>query len=133
MRSSIYRVLLTHYGNWLYRKNGRGNIRYNPRTLNPRRFPPGLTHALNPGHARITKIGDTPTPPITQAPIMRFPYGVSDFHKIASERRFYIDRTDRIALIEEGGDQLLLLRPRRFGKSLWLSTLENYYDLARAA
>jgi len=63
---------------------------------------------------------------------MRFPHGISDFHKISSERRFYVDRTDRIARIEDGGDQLLLLRPRRFGKSLWLSTLENYYDLAKA-
>jgi len=63
---------------------------------------------------------------------MRFPYGISDFYKISSEGRFYIDRTDRIALIEETGDQLLLLRPRRFGKSLWLSTLENYYDLAKS-
>jgi len=63
---------------------------------------------------------------------MRFPHGISDFHKISSERQFYVDRTDRIARIEDGGDQLLLLRPRRFGKSLWLSTLENYYDLAKA-
>ena len=62
---------------------------------------------------------------------MRFPYGISNFHKISSERQFYVDRTDRIARIEDGGDQLLLLRPRRFGKSLWLSTLENYYDLAK--
>ncbi len=33
---------------------------------------------------------------------------------------------------EQAGDQLLFLRPRRFGKSLWLSVLESYYDLARA-
>jgi len=32
--------------------------------------------------------------------------------------------------MEEIGKQVLFLRPRRFGKSLWLSTLENYYDLA---
>ncbi len=63
---------------------------------------------------------------------MRFPYGISDFHKISGERRFYIDRTAHIRTVEAKGDQLLLLRPRRFGKSLWLSTLENYYDLARA-
>ncbi|MFZ1505561.1 MAG: AAA family ATPase, partial [Anaerolineae bacterium] len=44
----------------------------------------------------------------------------------------YIDRTDRIALVEEAGKQLVFLRPRRFGKSLWLSTLENYYDVAKA-
>ncbi len=63
---------------------------------------------------------------------MRFPYGIADFHKIRDGGYFYVDRTDRIPLIEDAGSQLLFLRPRRFGKSLWLSTLENYYDLARA-
>ncbi len=63
---------------------------------------------------------------------MKFPYGISDFHKIITQNYFYIDRTDRIPLIEEAGSQLLFLRPRRFGKSLLLSMLENYYDLARA-
>ncbi len=63
---------------------------------------------------------------------MHFPYGIADFRKIREGGYFYVDRTDRIALIEEAGSQLLFLRPRRFGKSLWLSTLENYYDLARA-
>jgi hypothetical protein len=63
---------------------------------------------------------------------MRFPYGIADFRKIREEGYFYVDRTDRIPLLEEAGSQLLFLRPRRFGKSLWLSTLENYYDLARA-
>ena len=63
---------------------------------------------------------------------MRFPYGIADFRKIREEGYFYVDRSDRIALLEEAGSQLLFLRPRRFGKSLWLSTLENYYDLARA-
>ena len=63
---------------------------------------------------------------------MRFPYGIADFLKIQEEGYFYVDRSDRIALLEEAGSQLLFLRPRRFGKSLWLSTLENYYDLARA-
>ncbi len=64
--------------------------------------------------------------------IMRFPYGIADFQAIIDEGYFYVDRTDRIPLIEEAGKQLLFLRPRRFGKSLRLSTLENYYDLARA-
>ena len=64
--------------------------------------------------------------------MIKFPYGLCDFHKIVSEGYFYVDRTDRIRLIEEAGSQLLFLRPRRFGKSLLLSTLENYYDVARA-
>ncbi len=62
---------------------------------------------------------------------MRFPYGLANFQAIAEEGYLYIDRTDRIGAIEAAGPQLLLLRPRRFGKSLWLSTLENYYDLAK--
>jgi len=63
---------------------------------------------------------------------MHFPYGIADFRKIREGGYFYVDRTDRIPLIENSGSQLVFLRPRRFGKSLWLSTLENYYDLARA-
>ncbi len=63
---------------------------------------------------------------------MKFPYGVSDFHKIITGGYVYVDRTAHIRTIEEAGSQLLFLRPRRFGKSLWLSTLENYYDVARA-
>ncbi|PKO20804.1 MAG: AAA family ATPase [Chloroflexi bacterium HGW-Chloroflexi-1] len=63
---------------------------------------------------------------------MKFPYGVSDFYKLITEGYFYVDRTDRIPLIEGMGDQLLFLRPRRFGKSLFLSMLENYYDVAKA-
>jgi len=62
----------------------------------------------------------------------KFPYGIADFQAIREEGYLYIDRTDRIPLMEEIGKQVLFLRPRRFGKSLWLSTLENYYDLARS-
>ena len=64
--------------------------------------------------------------------MIKFPYGISDFYRASTEGYFYIDRTDRIPLIEQAGDQLLFLRPRRFGKSMLLSMLENYYDLARA-
>jgi hypothetical protein len=64
--------------------------------------------------------------------MLKFPYGISDFYTIRTEGYVYIDRTDRIALVEEAGKQLIFLRPRRFGKSLWLSTLENYYDVAKA-
>ncbi|MFZ1628601.1 MAG: AAA family ATPase, partial [Anaerolineae bacterium] len=53
--------------------------------------------------------------------MLKFPYGISDFYTIRTEGYVYIDRTDRIALVEEAGKQLVFLRPRRFGKSLWLS------------
>ena len=63
---------------------------------------------------------------------MKFPYGLSDFSKIILGNYFYQDRTDRIPLLEEAGDQLIFIRPRRFGKSLLLSMLEHYYDANRA-
>ncbi|RKZ35409.1 MAG: AAA family ATPase [Gammaproteobacteria bacterium] len=63
---------------------------------------------------------------------MKFPYGFSDFYLLRTENFFYVDRTSHIRLIEEIGYQLLFLRPRRFGKSLLLSMLENYYDVAKA-
>ena len=63
---------------------------------------------------------------------MKFPYGISDFNAIITEEYFYVDRTDRIPLIEQAGKQLRFLRPRRFGKSLLLNLLANYYDLAKA-
>ncbi|WP_328985277.1 AAA family ATPase [Thiorhodovibrio winogradskyi] len=63
---------------------------------------------------------------------MKFPYGTADFHKIITNGYNYADRTARIRTLENVGDQILFLRPRRFGKTAWLTTLENYYDLARA-
>lgn len=62
---------------------------------------------------------------------MQFAYGLSDFSKMIMGDYFYQDRTDRILLLEEAGDQLIFIRPRRFGKSLLLSMLEHYYDLSR--
>lgn len=64
---------------------------------------------------------------------MKFPYGDSDFYQIITEGYLYVDRTDRIPLLEEAGKNLTLLRPRRMGKTLLLSMLENYYDLGKAA
>jgi hypothetical protein len=63
---------------------------------------------------------------------MKFPYGISDFATIRLENYFYQDRTGSIPDLEEAGKQLLFLRPRRFGKSLLITMLENYYDLRRA-
>ena len=65
--------------------------------------------------------------------MFKFPYGNSDFYRIQTNNYFYVDRSRHIRFIEEAGDQLLFLRPRRFGKSLLLSMLENYYDVAKAS
>jgi len=63
---------------------------------------------------------------------MKFPYGISDFRQVIGEGYYFVDRSAHIHTLEEMGKQVLFLRPRRFGKSLLLSMLENYYDVARA-
>ncbi len=63
---------------------------------------------------------------------LRFPYGTADFYTLITEGDYYVDRTNYIHLLEEKGRTLLFLRPRRFGKSLLLSMLENYYDVNKA-
>ena len=64
--------------------------------------------------------------------MIKFPYGISDFHRIRTDGYRYIDRTAFIPTLEEAGRQLIFLRPRRFGKSLLLSMLANYYDVRTA-
>ena len=96
-------------------------------------------HIISLGHAPLERSAGIPTLERGNEN-HRFPRGEDHafslrhrrFSQNPRRRLFHVDRTDRIALLEETGSQLLFLRPRRFGKSLWLSTLENYYDLARA-
>jgi hypothetical protein len=57
---------------------------------------------------------------------MKFPYGLSDFATLIRDGYWYQDRTERIAMLEAAGRQLIFIRPRRFGKSLLLSMLEHY-------
>ncbi len=64
--------------------------------------------------------------------MQKFPYGDADFYSLITENYFFVDRTHKIRLIEDMSKKLLFLRPRRFGKSLWLSVLENYYDIRKA-
>jgi len=61
---------------------------------------------------------------------LKFPYGICDFKSIIKENYVYLDRTQYIRQIENMGKSILFLRPRRFGKSLFLDTLQNYYDIA---
>ncbi len=62
---------------------------------------------------------------------MKLPYGIADFPRLIRDGYTYVDRTAHIRQMEELGDSLLFVRPRRFGKSLWLHTLSAYYDLRR--
>jgi len=64
--------------------------------------------------------------------MLRFPYGISHFPLIRKEHYLYLDRTHLLSELEAAGRQLIFLRPRRFGKSLWVSTLASYYDVKQA-
>ncbi len=58
----------------------------------------------------------------------RFPYGVSNFETLVEEGYLYVDRTAYIERLEWQGSRFhFFLRPRRFGKSLFVSVLEYYY------
>ncbi len=57
------------------------------------------------------------------------PYGISDFRRIKLENYYYVDKTHFIPKIEEQPAFLYLIRPRRFGKSLFLNMLALYYDI----
>ena len=57
----------------------------------------------------------------------RIPYGEADFRRIRLNRWLYVDKTRFVRRLEEER-YAFLIRPRRFGKSLWVSLLENYYD-----
>ena len=59
----------------------------------------------------------------------KIPYGISDFQLLASDDYYYVDKTRFIEEIERSPRFLFLIRPRRFGKSLFLTMLRLYYDI----
>lgn len=58
----------------------------------------------------------------------RIPYAVADYGRLREENFYYIDKTEFIPYLEEYSAPVFL-RPRRFGKSLFMSTLAYYYDV----
>ncbi|GAK56574.1 hypothetical protein U27_03536 [Candidatus Vecturithrix granuli] len=61
------------------------------------------------------------------------PYGQSNYKNVATQNFYYVDKTRYIELLEQMGTRFLVfLRPRRFGKSLFVSMLQHYYDCNRA-
>ncbi len=61
---------------------------------------------------------------------MKIPYGVSNFDDIRRDGYFYVDKTPFLPVLEQlGGRYLIFLRPRRMGKSLFVSLLAHYYDI----
>ena len=60
----------------------------------------------------------------------RIPYGISNFKQVRRENKYLVDKTMFFEKMELAGNFLFLVRPRRFGKSLFLSMLEAYYDIS---
>lgn len=66
--------------------------------------------------------------------MIKIPYGNSDFSDISTGGYYFVDRTNYIERLEQLGEKFLIfLRPRRFGKSLWISILQHYYGLEHRA
>ena len=59
---------------------------------------------------------------------LRYPTGMSSFSEIIEEGFTYVDKTVYIKTLTSQGKFIFLSRPRRFGKSLLLSTLEAYFE-----
>ena len=59
----------------------------------------------------------------------RIPYGMQNFEDVIKDDCYFVDKTPFIENIEESNKYFFFIRPRRFGKSLTLSMLENYYDI----
>jgi hypothetical protein len=64
--------------------------------------------------------------------VKKIPYGISDYEAIQNENYYYVDKTMYLQQIENVGAYLFFIRPRRFGKSLFLSVMESYYDILNA-
>ena len=60
--------------------------------------------------------------------LKRFPIGVQDFASIRNEGFFYVDKTDLVYKLTHTSKYYFLSRPRRFGKSLLISTLQYYFE-----
>ena len=58
---------------------------------------------------------------------MKYPIGIQSFDQLIEDGYVYIDKTDMVYSLVTEGKIYFLSRPRRFGKSLLVSTLENYY------
>ena len=64
--------------------------------------------------------------------IKQIPYGVSDFRSVIERDLYYVDKSMYIEELERQPRTLIFIRPRRFGKSLFLNMMRLYYDKAAA-
>ena len=62
----------------------------------------------------------------------KLPYGISDYESLVENNYYYVDKTMYIEKLENLAERyIMFLRPRKFGKTLFTSTLENYYDILK--
>ena len=64
--------------------------------------------------------------------IKQIPYGVADFESVMNRNLYYVDKTMYLAELEKQPDTLIFIRPRRFGKSFFISMMRAYYDKSKA-
>ena len=62
------------------------------------------------------------------AKIVKYPIGIQTFSKLRQDKCLYVDKTDKVYELADRYDYVFLSRPRRFGKSLLMSTLESYFN-----
>ena len=61
----------------------------------------------------------------------RLPYGINDFEAVIEQNQYYVDKTMYLPLLESQPSNIFFIRPRRFGKSIFLSMLHAYYDCSK--
>ena len=62
----------------------------------------------------------------------KLPKGISNYEELVEEGYYYVDKTKYIEKLEALDDKrIMFLRPRKFGKTLFTSVLENYYDISK--
>jgi hypothetical protein len=59
----------------------------------------------------------------------KIPYGIASYELIREKDYYYVDKTPYLNALEQTGRYLFFIRPRRFGKSLFISMMETYYDV----
>lgn len=64
--------------------------------------------------------------------VKQVPYGVADFATVIEQNLYYVDKTVFIPELEKQPRNLFFIRPRRFGKSIFLSMLYSYYDCTQS-
>ena len=64
--------------------------------------------------------------------VKQVPYGVADFVTVIEQKLYYVDKTMFIPELEKQPRNLFFIRPRRFGKSIFLSMLYSYYDCTQS-